>query len=112
MRTIAIMLINRIWKMLHENIGNFGNTRLNMNNSRDLCAHHVITNIGMGIISAARSKYLRKRIAATAVKYKLKDFKLSAIRSQLRPKNQIQQTNGSDCNTIQRNTKLSINLKL
>ena len=34
-----------------------------------ISAHHVMTNIGMGIIRAAGSKYLRKQIAATAIKY-------------------------------------------
>ena len=68
--------------------------------------------IGMGIIPEARSKYLRKRIAAAAIKYQLKVFKLSVIGSQLRAKNQIQQSNGSNFNIIQRNIELNINLKL
>ena len=62
-----------------------------------LSAHHIITNIGMVIIPEAESKYLRKWIAATAIKYKLK---LSAVGSQFRAK--IQQSNGSKFNKIQR----------
>ena len=65
----------------------------------------------MGIIPEARSKYMRKRIAATAIKYKLKDFKLSVIGSQLRAKNQIQQSNGSNSNIIQSNIELNNLLK-
>ena len=52
-----------------------------------MCAHHVITNIGMGVIPEAKRKYLRKRIAATAITYKLKGFKLSANGSQFRANN-------------------------
>ena len=34
-----------------------------------MSAHHIIINIGMGIIPEAGSKYPRKQIAATAIKY-------------------------------------------
>ena len=69
---------------------------------------------GMGIIPEARSKYLRKQKAATAIKYKLKDYNLSVIMigSQLRANNQIQQSNGSNFNIIQRNIELKNILKL
>ena len=43
-----------------------------------MCAHHGITNIGMGKIPEAKGKYLRKQITAIAIKSKFKSFKLSA----------------------------------
>ena len=41
-----------------------------------MCAHHVITNIGMGNIPEAKSIYLRKQIIATAIKFQVQELQV------------------------------------